>query len=264
MKKIIFAALLICTAIPSQLSAWGGRGHETVTYIAEQNLNKRAARAIAEVLDGRSIVYYASWMDAIRGRGTGDDSVSTWHYANVDQGYTYETMPREPKGDVVAGTVFVIDALKKGGLSREQEAYYLKLLVHMIGDLHCPMHAGRRSDSGGNRVQVRWGNGERAVGTNLHSVWDSRFLEAYKSWTYTEWGHQLNRLNKQQVRQIVAGTPVDWFGETVAASAKLYEYAEKDPNFRPRAYSEAFGEMLESHLQRGGYRLAAVLNEIYG
>ena len=97
------AALLL-----SSISAfgWGPKGHDVVAAIAEQHLTKKAKKAIDKILDGKSIVYYSSWMDNIQNSPYweyGYNKTKTWHYANVDEGLTYQTMTKNPDGDVVNG-----------------------------------------------------------------------------------------------------------------------------------------------------------------
>ena len=97
-----------------------------------------------------------------------------WHYLNIDEGKTIETMPRNPKGDVLTAVTTIYEKLKTGGLSHEEEQFNLKMLVHLVGDMHCPMHTGRLSDRGGNnRPVVLFGRP-----SNLHSIWDSGIVEA--------------------------------------------------------------------------------------
>ena len=97
------------------LYAWGPMGHDVVAAIAENNLTKKAKKNLEKLLDGKSIVYYASWMDNIQNSPywkDGYNKTKTWHYANVDKGLTYETMKKEPKGDVITGLEQLTDALK--------------------------------------------------------------------------------------------------------------------------------------------------------
>ena len=67
------------------------------------------------------------------------------------------------------------------------------MLVHLVGDLHQPMHTGHLSDRGGNSVPVRFFGRE----SNLHAVWDSSLPEAAHKWSYTEWQNQLDRLTEE-------------------------------------------------------------------
>ena len=65
------------------------------------------------------------------------------------------------------------------------------MLIHLIGDMHCPMHAGRKQDRGGNGTTVKF-FGKKS---NLHSVWDSDLLESTHRWSYTEWQKQIDRVD---------------------------------------------------------------------
>ena len=60
--------------------------------------------------------------------------------------------------------------------SPEEEAFYLKMLVHLVGDLHQPMHAGDMADRGGNDVAANYGllRGSRL---NLHAIFDGYLAE---------------------------------------------------------------------------------------
>ena len=62
MKRVIFALLFALIAASSAV-AWDSRGHSTVAYLAERHLTPRAKANIERYINGKSIVYYASWMD---------------------------------------------------------------------------------------------------------------------------------------------------------------------------------------------------------
>lgn len=262
MKKFVLTALLLASLLRvDMLFAWGGKGHDVVAYIAEQHLTSRARKAVSEILDGKSMVYYASWMDNIQNSPDwegGYDKTKTWHYINVDAGKTLATMEREPKGDVLTATEASIAALRSGNLSDSLKADHLKMLIHMIGDMHCPMHAGRKTDLGGNQFAVKWFGAE----TNLHSVWDSKFIESYRTWSHTEWQVQLDRVSRKEQKAIMAGTPLDWVLETVDISKAIYAGTVEGANLSYQ-YLYDFGPLCEEQLLKGGLRLAAVLNDIF-
>ena len=248
--------------------AWGAKGHDVVAAIAEQNLTKKAKKALDELLDGKSIVYYSSWMDNIQNSPNwknGYDKTKTWHYANVDKGFTYQTMEKNEKGDVVTALNELTRELTENydNLTDSMKVDYVKMIVHMVGDLHCPMHAGRLSDRGGNALKLKW----FGQNTNLHSIWDSKLIESAKKWSYTEWANQLDRKNAKFKKSIVQGTYEDWFNVTVQKAAELYDYVERNAD-APQNYSYQyvydFSPMLEESLLLGGYRLAYVLNTIFG
>ena len=152
MKRLFFTAVMALMIVPNAFG-WGQKGHDVVAYVAEQNISCRVARKVAKVLEGHSLVYYANWMD--NASHTPEYAhTSTWHYANVDEGYTYQTMPKNENGDVVQAVMQLTEQLKKGGMTAQEESVALRMLIHLVGDLHCPMHAGHKSDLGGNRVEV--------------------------------------------------------------------------------------------------------------
>ena len=268
MKRITFLFACIITIYSSMPAfAWGPKGHDIVAAIAEQNLTKKTKKALDKILEGKSIVYYSSWMDNIQNSPNwknGYDKTKTWHYANVDKGLTYETMEKNKKGDVLTGLEFLVNELTVNfdNLSDSLKQDYVKMVVHMVGDMHCPMHAGRSTDRGGNGKNVKW-FGQK---TNLHSVWDSKMIDSARKWSYTEWVNHLDRKDKKYKKAIVQGTYQDWFAETVVRAEELYEYAERQgdevPNFSYQ-YVYDFSPLLENRLQTGGYRLAHVLNTIF-
>ena len=250
------------------LYAWGPMGHDVVAAIAENNLTKKAKKNLEKLLDGKSIVYYASWMDNIQNSPywkDGYNKTKTWHYANIDKGLTYETMKKEPKGDVITGLEQLTDALKNhyAELTDSMRVDYIKMIIHMVGDMHCPMHAGRLSDLGGNKTKVKW----FGQNTNLHSVWDSKMIDAARKWSYSEWVEQLDRTDRKFRKSVMRGTYEEWFKETVERAASIYEYVEsmekENPNLSYQFVYD-FSHLLEDRLLVGGYRLAYVLNTIFG
>ena len=247
--------------------AWGPKGHDVVASIAEQHLTKKTRKALNELLDDKSIVYYSSWMDNIQNSPQwkdGYDKTKTWHYANVDKGLTYQTMQKNENGDVVTSLTQLTKELTENydNLSDSVKVDYIKMIVHMVGDLHCPMHAGRLTDRGGNSVKVKW-FGQK---TSLHSVWDSKMIDSARKWGYKEWTEQLDRKSKKYRKSIVQGNYEEWFTDTVKYAAEIYDYVERmdkeEPNLSYQFVYD-FSPLLEDRLLTGGYRLAHVLNSIF-
>ena len=200
-KRIILSVVMALMVVPNALG-WGQKGHDVVAYVAEQNLSRRVLRRVTKALDGHSVVYYANWMD--NASHTPEYAhTSTWHYANVDEGYTYQTMPRNESGDVVRAIEELTQQLKSRKLTPEQESVALRMLIHLVGDLHCPMHAGHKSDYGGNTVSVSYFG--RA--SKLHTIWDSSLVESAHNWSYSEWQFQIDRCADAFVQQVQQGTP---------------------------------------------------------
>lgn len=246
---------------------WGSKGHDIVAAIAEQHLTPKAKRKINKLLDGKSIIYFSSWMDNIQNSPyweNGYNLTKTWHYANVDKGLNYDTMQKNPAGDVVTGLEKLTDEMMNNydNLTDSMRVDYLKMIVHMVGDLHCPMHAGRLSDRGGNGTKVMWFRNE----TNLHSVWDSRMIESARTWSYSEWCEQLDRKDRKYRKSISDGSYEEWFSDTVEEAARIYEYVEASEEIVPvlsYQFVYDFSPLLEEQLLNAGYRLAHVLNTIF-
>lgn len=250
--------VLIATSFTLSASAWGPKGHDVVAYVAENHLSKRALKRINEVLDGESMVYVANWLD--NASHTPEYAYTkTWHYVNVDPSEgSYSKSQLEPKGDVVTAVNGIVERLKSGELSAEEERAELMMLIHLVGDMHCPMHAGHKSDRGGNGTQVKFFGKSK----NLHSVWDSDIVESSHKWSYTEWQKQIDRLNPKQCRAIVQGTPNSWIEECVAIADDVYRNSTTGANLS-YDYVAQYAPVVEQQLLKGGLRLAALLEEVY-
>jgi len=254
--KRLFSILVLLLQATAAL-AWGQKGHDVTAFIAECHLTPRAAARVAAVLDGHSPVYYANWADNVCHT---DEYRYTapWHYANIDEGKTFETMRRNPAGDVVSAVEMIVDSLKSGSLSPESEAFYLKHLIHFLGDIHCPMHSGHLTDRGGNDIPVLFFNSA----TNLHSVWDTKLVEAARKWSYTEWKQQIDIATDPEREAISAGTPAEWLVETNGICTGIYEATPAGTKIS-FDYIAEYTPVIERQFLRGGYRLARLLNEIY-
>jgi len=254
-KFLILSSVILLSTVDA--FAWGQKGHDVTCGVAEKHLTKKARKQIDKIFDGQSIVYWANWMD----NASNQDEyryTKTWHYKNIDPDETYETAMENPTGDVQKAIEAQIAALKSGTLNKEAQAIALRMLVHLVGDIHCPMHMGRRSDSGGNRHQVQFFN----EGTNLHSVWDSKMIESAHKWTYTEWVNQIDRADKKTVKELQQGSISDWGKQTYEVAKTVYD---NTPIGSKMSYNEVayWTPVIERQLFLGGIRLASILNDIF-
>lgn len=257
MLKIKLTTLLAAIFVATECLAWGQVGHDTTCSIAEKHLSKKAKKRIAKVFDGKSIIYWSNWLDNASHHAE-YAYTSTWHYKNIEEGQDYDDVQPFKTGDIITALNEQITRLKSHTLSKDEEALALKMFIHFMGDLHQPMHFGRLSDTGGNKVQVRFFD----YGTNLHHVWDEDLVEKGHRWTYDEWTAQLDRLSKDEIRQLCTGTLDDWAKES-------YEYAKKIYAATPSGtkisydYVAEWTPLVEQQFVKGGIRLAHILNEIY-
>lgn len=252
-------SLLIIVAFLAGLQAfgWSQKGHDTVAYIAETHLTSAAADSVSSLFDGYSPVYWANWLD----NASHTDRYAytkTWHYKNIDEGVPYEQATLNPKGDVVTATREQIRVLSDSLSTREQKVLALKILIHIVGDMHQPMHMGHLSDLGGNKTPVRFFDRD----TNLHSIWDGSLMNSGHSWSYTEWANQIDRLSPEAQLLESAGNIDDWAGQTYEIATRVYNYFPKNAkvSYNQIAY---WTPVIERQVLRGGLRLARILNAIY-
>jgi hypothetical protein len=260
MKKIsiILISVFILYGHSTPVLGWGGKGHNVIAGMAESHLTNKAKKEVRKLLDGHTMVYYSMWMDEIR-INSAYAFTRTWHYANVDEGKTYETMDKEPNGDVVKATLLSIEKLKDKSQPDSIRSMYLKFLIHLIGDLHCPMHAGRNTDRGGNDYPILW----KKEKINLHRLWDDIIVDAAKNWSSLEWATYIDiDMNRDQRKAIEAGNPLDWFKETVVLAKDVYENTLINQEV-PQSNIRRYTPMIEEQFLKSGYRLAGLLNSIF-
>ena len=173
MTKAILAVFLL----PALAFSWGKTGHRVVGQIAENHLSPKAAAAVRDLLGPDSLAEIANWADEIRSDPSWKRA-DPWHYVNIPDGETYEAMTKNPAGDIIVAMKRFEATLRNPAAPKEERIQALKFLVHMIGDIHQPLHAGKRDDLGGNRVSVHWFRSVEA--TNLHTVWDDLIIEQEK------------------------------------------------------------------------------------
>jgi len=256
MKKTLLL-LLLFPFVAFGNAIWGKTGHRVTGQIAEEYLTGKAKRALDNLLDGHSLAFVSTFADDIKADRT-YSKYSAWHYVNYPLGMSYKDSEKSEYGDIVMAIEECINKVKDDNNTKEDRVFYLKMLIHFVGDLHQPMHASRAEDKGGNNIQVQW-FGE---GSNLHRVWDKNLIESY-GMTYSELAAELIDVDRKERKAIQEGTIYDWVDESHKICAKLYDSVEIGEKLGYR-YSYDYNELLFKQLQKGGLRLAKVLNEVFG
>ncbi len=257
MKIRIAAGLLLTGLTTLGAYGWGQKGHDTVAFIAESHLTPTTKAAIDDLLQGRSIVYWANWLD--NASHTPEYAYTkTWHYRNIDAGQDYDSAPRSRTGDVVNAIESQVYLLSDPAASPVAKNLALKIVVHLMGDLHQPMHMGHYSDLGGNKWPVKYFNSDR----NLHSVWDGSLVESAHKWSYSEWQQQIDRASEAEQSLIVAGNPDSWGRETYAIATSVYDETPEGTNIS-YDYISRWTPVIEDQLLKGGLRLADILNGVF-
>lgn len=253
-NSILFFGIFFASLLSAH--AWGPTGHRATGEIAEQHLSKKAKKEIAKLLDGNSLALISTYGDDIKSDKQ-YRKFSAWHYVNIPFGETYESQVPHKNGDIVIGISKAIEVLEDKNASREDKVFYLKMLVHFIGDLHQPLHVGIEEDKGGNDFQVRWFNN----GTNLHRVWDSQMLNSFNM-SYKELASNMKSLTKAEKEAIAAGDYMDWLYDSRVLLEQIYADTEVGESLS-YDYMYKYMDTLRGQLQKGGLRLASLLNDIF-
>ncbi|HUS02839.1 MAG TPA: S1/P1 nuclease [Chitinophagaceae bacterium] len=258
-KKITLIALFFY--LPSQTNAWGVLGHRIVGQIAESYLTPTAKKEIQKILGTGSIAMSANWADFIRSDST-MNYISPWHYVDVKGGLSYTEFQSYFKNDTIVDAYtqlnFLIKELKNKNLAKDKKVMYLKLLIHIVGDIHQPLHVGHPEDKGGNDIKVTW----FGAATNLHSVWDSRLID-FQQLSYTEYTDAINHISTAQRAMLQKQRLLDWLYQTYQVVEKVYSDIKPDDKLG-YLYNYKFIDILDQQLLIGGVHLAGLLNEIFG
>ena len=247
--------LLILPQFVFSNNEWGKTGHRTVGKIAEKHLTNKTKRHLKKLLDGGSLALYSTYADEIKSDKRYNEFY-TWHYINMPFKDTYQSSNKNSEGDLVTGINYCIKIIQDDTSSTNDKKFYLKLLIHLIGDLHQPMHIGLAEDRGGNDFKVSWFGNQ----TNLHSVWDTKMIDNYNM-SYSELASNSKEISKKQIKFIQSGSVVDWVNETHEITKNIYKSVSQGEDLKYKYSYENMG-LVRTQLQKAGLRLASLLNNI--
>lgn len=143
----ILAAFLAALNASTTAHAWGAEGHRLIGELADQQLTPVARTEITRLLatePGATLSSIATWADEIRSRET-----ASWHYINPPPGNcSYERARDCDDGQCAVEALNTQIAVLKSKATDEQRLIALKWVVHLVGDVHQPLHAGFKGDKG--------------------------------------------------------------------------------------------------------------------
>jgi hypothetical protein len=230
--------------------------------MAEERLTPAALAAVRAILGpGVSLADVSTWADEQREI----EESYRWHFVNVPiRAERYDSRYCSRKGCVVSKIEDFRRILQNPGTERLQKQQALKFLIHLICDLHQPLHVGDNNDQGGNRLQVRF----FGSGSTLHRVWDSQVMERHtkneKVWL---WDFDFVASPKM-VAEWSKGTPEDWATEGLLIAREAYRLPGSDKVMRSGArlgneYCRFALPVIRTQLAKSGIRTAFVLNAIF-
>lgn len=254
MKLMTFKSLLVLgtALIASNLYAWGPLGHKIVGEIAQMNLTPKAEAELKKILPNTTLAEVSTWADLIKSESQWQSS-KPWHFVNVPDGETYADINKDPQGDVISATNGFIKTLEDKSASNDKKAEAVKFLVHLIGDIHQPLHVGRIEDRGGNNIDITFF--DRPM--NLHSLWDSGLIE-YQHIGVKEYAIKLSAIKSAEADS--AFTYADILREDMSLRKQVYDF--KDPVLG-KEYFDKNLNTLNSRLLLAGKRLAQVFNAVF-
>ncbi len=281
----LLAAALPALLIASPASAYWEFGHETVARIAYANVAPRTRVAIRRLLadtpqldtptcPATTIEGASTWADCVKPLKGPDGKARfgyayNWHFqdVNVCQPFTLEEACKD--GNCVSAQITRdVAILKDRRASAKERAQALVFLIHFVGDLHQPLHAGEKHDKGGNDVGAVYGT-YTTKRFNLHSVWDGTLAER----AITSGPSLVRRYPAVERRRIAAGTVEDWSRESwQVAHDVVYASALKGDPCAPSPKSVTLDEatierivpVARLEVERGGLRLAKLLDQALG
>ena len=253
---IVLLLFLFTTTQNTYAEVWGSTGHRVIGAVAQKHLTPKAAQQVKELLGGMSLAFVSTYADEIRSDNR-YDHLAPWHHVNMDQNTRYNEADKNPKSDIVTAIQTCIEILKNPVSSQEDKAFYLKLLVHFIGDIHQPLHAGRKEDRGGNSIDLFW-FGKR---TNLHRLWDSDLIEHYNM-SYSELAAHLPKQTADEKAVVMTAPLLDWVDQSQDLANTLYDKTPQGTRLGYVYHYQHF-ETVREQLLDGGLRLAATLNAIF-
>ena len=282
MKRI--AALATAALLASPASAYWEYGHQTVAAIAWNNVTPRTRAAITRILaaqakldtpecPARTIEEASVWPDCVKPLKDADGKsrfgyAYSWHYQNVSICADFDLQPACKDGNCVSTQ---IDRQRRILADRKASAHdrvlALAFLVHFVGDLHQPLHAGDKGDKGGNDAKTTYGDYDPAR-LNLHSVWDGLLAER----AISSPPPIVKRYPAAVRARLSQGTVTDWSRESWSVARHAYEVAMHGDPCRPTparmTMSEADIESLvpiaREEVVKGGLRLARLLDQSLG
>jgi len=258
-KKLLLGVILFYA--PLQTMAWGDKGHRIAGQIASSYLTPKARAAVKAILGNESIAMTSTWADFIKS-DSAYKYLSSWHYVDFDKPYTYPELQsflkQDTSVDAYTKLQFMIGELKKKNLPKDKKLLYLRMVIHIVEDIHQPMHTAHTDDEGGNKFKVQWFNEP----SNLHSVWDSKLIE-FQNLSYTEYVSAINFTTLEQRTTWQKEPITKWLFDSKEIAEKVYAGTKHDEKLGYQ-YNFKYIATVNKQLVKAGVHLAGLLNQIFG
>lgn len=267
LKHLATIIVLIFVTIPS--SGWTRRVHSAIAYIAEQHLTPKAKKTVYDVLDGKSMVYYGSWLDEYRKQ-------MTIEYTNDKGEVKTRTIPHKFKADkennvirqdnkeaisIICKSIRILEDYKNVDDSTRLAA--MQCLIHLVGDIHCPGHVSY-GDADKESTDKKYDATNVTFKKNkyrMHKIWDSVLIEHTTAGGVYDLAYLADRATKKEIKEIQEGNPYDWGQDIIDRTQHVWTVMEGE-NITS-AYMLQHRELALDQIQRAGLRLAKIMNDLF-
>lgn len=264
-SALLVTALAFVAGAPAALG-WGEAGHRIIARIADGQLTTRTREKVDQLLHGNSLMGVSTFADHYR---LLDTNSAPWHFVDIPVSASNYDRRRDcvqHNGCVVEQLEHFKKVLADPHASRTNRAFALMFVVHLVGDLHQPLHCADNNDRGGNEVKVIFfGQTNSPAGNpwNLHAVWDSGLIE-HRDLSEVNYARKLTAdLTPQTISALQTGTTIDWALQS-HSNAVHFAYPIPSTHKLGATYYRKVRPVLDDSLLKGGLRLARVLNEALG
>lgn len=251
MKKLI--AIACCILLSHYSFGWAAKGHKIVALIAKQCLTQPIIDSVQSYLGTMSFEDAAVWMDVIKSDHQ-YDNLKPWHYVNVDRDKTYVREAGKDNNVIEALRTSIKTLTDRKSPYRKKLDFDIKVLFHLVGDIHQPLHCGYGEDRGGNDIDVKF----LGQHTNLHEVWDNAIIE-YTGITVSDCLKTANDMSAEEKKQIQTLDVEVWAKEARELLPGVYDFDKKIG----KDYAEKNKPVIEKQLAKAGIRLAYVLHQAF-
>ena len=280
LARLLLLALVLAVASP-RVWGWSQPGHVITAMLAEKHVNQKTKQGIQDLIGNKRIssLDIAVWADRIisnkelKKKFPNNDK---WHYVDIPFGEKDFNPMRDCDGDncVISKIEHFKGVLANAAADKEDRVAALKFLVHFVGDLHQPLHCiERNNDRGGNAVKVDI-NGVPDRDLNLHRLWDRRLVEeAMDGLTEADYVHRIDgKITSDMKKNWGVGDAKAWAWDAHVlamekgykdSQGKVFSADKNTPAQIDDAYLNDRKVIVEGQLQRGGIRLAMILNDAF-
>lgn len=255
-------------------AAWSNMGHKTIVAIAENHLTPRAKAEIAKYIP-YDLVEDARWMDLHR-----SDPELLYAYHFHEQCVNLKTLEYDPNAQVEKGDMMRALRLADYNLSHRDQmsdsvvVLSIRMLIHFMGDLHCPVHLGipscwfpkppYRQDLG------KWYYEGKAY-RSFHAFIDKSPGLIFNGLDEWQAAAKIDRISKARARRMVKGDFVDWTNDAARNGFRIYEKQPPiweipdtpEAKYIPEGYLDFIEPIVTEELLKGGYQLAYLLNRYF-